>query len=56
MKKRTRDILDCLLGLDDISLLEFYGYSPYRYKLVDKTAEIKTFQTFDDNKIISVRW
>ena len=56
MKQRTKDVLKCLLSLEDIDLLTFYGYDPYRFKLVRKTAEIKTFSTFDDTQTIKVRW
>jgi len=56
VKQRTKDILKSLLSLEDIDLLEFYGHDPYKYKLVDKTAETKTFSTFDDTKIIKLRW
>lgn len=56
MKQRTKDILKCLLSLEDIDLLTFYGHDPYKFKLIDKTAETKTFSTFDNSKTISLRW
>ena len=56
MKQRTKDILRCLLTTEDVDLLEFYGQDPYKFKLIGKTAETKTFSTFDDKKIIKLRW
>ena len=53
MNQRTKDVLKCLLSLEDIDLLEFYGHNPYKYKLIDKTAETKTFATFDDIDLLT---
>ena len=57
MKSRTRDILNCLLSFEDIELLKENGFNPYKYKLVEKNAEIKIFQVFDESENpISLRW
>lgn len=56
MKHRTRDILRCLLSVEDIDLLKENGLNPYQYKLVEKNAQIKTFSNFDDTHTINLRW
>ena len=57
MKPHTMDKLKCVLDKADIELLERNGYNPYKYKLIDKNAVIKTFQDFDEiEHAFSFRW
>lgn len=56
LKKRTRNILNCNLPPDDISLLNEYDLIPHEYILTRKTCQTKYFRPISGGNELALRW